>query len=77
MGTQVIYDVKHDGHHKARFVADSHLTEVPSESVYSRVVSLCAVRLDTFLADLNELKLWGTSIGNNYVESHTKEKSTE
>lgn len=36
----LVYDVKHDGRHKARCVADGHLTEVPVESVYSGVVSL-------------------------------------
>jgi hypothetical protein len=28
----------------------------------------------TFLAELNDLKLWGTDIGNAYLESYTKEK---
>ena len=36
----LVYAVKHDGRHKARCVADGHLTEVPVESVYSGVVSL-------------------------------------
>jgi hypothetical protein len=31
----LVFDVKHDGRHKARLVADGHLTEVPLESVYS------------------------------------------
>jgi len=28
-----VYDVKHDGRHKARLVAGGHLTDVPIESV--------------------------------------------
>ncbi len=36
----LVFDVKHDGHHKSRLVADGHLTEVPLDSVYSGVVSL-------------------------------------
>ena len=36
----LVYAVKHDGRHKARLVADGHLTDVPLESVYSGVVSL-------------------------------------
>ena len=36
----LVYDVKHDGRHKARLVADGHLTDVPVDSVYSGVVSL-------------------------------------
>jgi hypothetical protein len=35
-----VFDVKHDGRHKARYVAGGHLTDVPNESVYSGVVSL-------------------------------------
>jgi hypothetical protein len=70
----MVYDIKHDGRHKARLVADGHLTDVPLESVYSSVVSLRAIRLVTFLAELNALELWGTDIGNAYLESYTKEK---
>ena len=36
----LVYAVKHDGRHKARLVADGHLTDIPLESVYSGVVSL-------------------------------------
>ena len=70
----LVFDMKHDGRHKARLVADGHLTEVPLGSVYSSVVSLRSIRIVTFLAELNELELWGTDIGNAYLESFTKEK---
>jgi hypothetical protein len=69
-----VYDVKHDGRHKSRFVAGGHLTEVPVESVYSGVVSLRSLRLCVFLAELNKLELWGADIGNAYLEAETKEK---
>ena len=36
----IVYNVKHDGCHKACLVADGHLTIVPLKSVYSGVVSL-------------------------------------
>jgi hypothetical protein len=36
----IVYDVKHDGRHKARLVADGHLTDIPLDSVYSGIVSL-------------------------------------
>jgi hypothetical protein len=36
----LIYDVKHDGRHKARLVADGHITNIPVDSVYSGVVTL-------------------------------------
>jgi hypothetical protein len=29
----LVFDVKHDGRHKARFVGSGHLTDVPTESV--------------------------------------------
>ena len=31
--THLIFAVKHDGRHKARMVADGHLTDAPAESV--------------------------------------------
>jgi hypothetical protein len=69
-----VFDVKHDGRHKARLVADGHLTAVPFESVYSGVVSLRGFRLVLFLAELNKLELWATDIGNAYLEAFTSEK---
>jgi hypothetical protein len=36
----IVYDVKHNGSHKARVVADGHLIDIPLDSVYSGVVSL-------------------------------------
>jgi len=36
----LIFDIKHDGRHKARLVADGYLMEIPVESVYSGVVSI-------------------------------------
>jgi hypothetical protein len=36
----LVFDVKHDGCHKACYVAGGHLTNIPNESVYSGVVSL-------------------------------------
>jgi len=35
----LVFDMKHDGHHKSRLVADGHLTEVLLDSIYSGVVS--------------------------------------
>ena len=47
-----VFDVKHDGRHKARLDADGHLTDEPLESVYSGVVSLRGFRIVLFLAKL-------------------------
>ena len=67
----MIYDVKHDGRHKARFVADGHLTDIPDDRVYSSVVSLRGLHILLFLAELNGLVVWGTDIANAYLEAIT------
>jgi len=69
-----VFDVKHDGRHKARLVANGALTEAPLESVYSGVVSLRGIRVLAFLSELNNMELWATDIGNAYLEAETKEK---
>ena len=69
-----MFDVKHDGRHKARLVADGHLTDVPLDSVYSGLVSLRGLRIVLFLAELNNLELCATDIENAYLEAVTKEK---
>jgi hypothetical protein len=38
------------------------------------VVLLEGVRIVTYLAELNGLELWGTYVGNAYLELYTKEK---
>ena len=69
-----VYAVKHDGRHKSRIVAGGHLTDAPVESVYSGVVSLRGVRFTVFLAELNDLKVYQTDVGNAYLKAKTKEK---
>ena len=56
------FDVKHDGRHCARSVADSHPTDVPVESDCAGAVSLGGFTLLVFLAELNGSKLWRTDI---------------
>jgi hypothetical protein len=34
----LIFDVKHDGRHKVRLIADGHITDIPQESVYLGVI---------------------------------------
>ena len=69
-----VYDVKPDGTRKARFVAVGHLIPLPAnESSYSSVVSLRGLRLVIFIAELNKLQIWGTDIGNAYIQAFTKE----
>lgn len=70
----LVFDVKHDGRHKARLVADGHLTSPVLEGIFSGVVTLLGFRLVSFLADLNGLLLWATDVGNAYLEALTDEK---
>ena len=69
-----VFDVKATGKCKSRFCAGGNGTEVPSSSVYSGVVSLQGIRMVTFIAELNDMELWATDIGNAYLESVTSEK---
>ena len=70
----LVFAVKFDGRHKARLVADGHLTPEPIENIYSGVVSLRNLRLVISLGKLNNLELWGADIGNAYLEAFTDEK---
>jgi hypothetical protein len=71
----LVYDVKHDGCHKARIVANGHLMMVPIDSVYSGVILLYGICTLVFLAELNGLQTWwSTDIGNAYLDAKTKEK---
>ena len=69
-----VFDVKHCGKFKARLVADGHLTKEPMETVYSGVVSITNPRLAMFLAEHNNLELWGADVGNAYLQALTREK---
>ena len=70
----LVFACKHDGRHKARMVADGHLTDVPVESVYSGVVSLRGIRLLMFIAELNGQQTWSTDITLAYLEAKTSER---
>ena len=69
----LIYDIKHDGRHKARLIVDRHMTNVPDGNVYSSVVSLRGLCMLLFIAELNSIEIWGTDIGNAYLEALTSE----
>jgi hypothetical protein len=49
----LVFDVKHDGCHKARYVAGGHLTNIPNVSVYSGVVSLRGIRMQASTVETN------------------------
>ena len=62
----LVFSIKFDGRHKARLVADGHLTPEPIENIYSGVVSLRNLRLVLFLSKLNNL-----DNGEMTLEMHT------
>jgi hypothetical protein len=70
----IIYAVKHDGRHKAQFVAGGHLTTETVESVYSGVVSIRGLCLVMLLNELNGLEIYTADVGNAYLEAYTREK---
>ena len=60
-----VFDVKHCGKFKARLLADGHFTKEPMETVYS----------GKFLAEPNNLELWGADAGHAYnLQALTREK---
>ena len=58
----------------SKLLADGHLTKETTETIYSGVVSLRNLRLAMFLAELNNLQMWGADAGNAYLQALTKEK---
>ena len=69
-----IFDVKADGRHKSRVVANGYLTATPAESVYSGVLLLRGLRTSVFISELYSMIPWVTDIGNAYLEAKTLEK---
>ena len=55
-------------------MADGHITDIPVESDYSRVVSLCDTRIIVLLVNTNIMETWATDIGNTYIETKTLNK---
>ena len=70
----LVYDVKQDGRRKSRLVAGGHMTGPNTDTYYSSVVSLRAMRMMIFLAELNGMELISADIGNAYLEAYTDEK---
>jgi hypothetical protein len=68
------FDVKMDLRRKVRIVAGGHVTDPPTTEVYSSVVARDSVRIMFLIAQLNNLELMMTDIGNAYLNAKTKEK---
>ena len=59
LSVHFVFDVQHCGKFKARPVADGHFTKEPNETVYSGM----------FLAESNNLELWGADGGTTFKHS--------
>ena len=70
----MVFDVKIDFTHKARFVAVGHLTDAPDSITYSSVVSRDSVRIFLLLAELNGLDIMACDVGNAYLNAPCREK---
>ena len=70
----LIFAVKYDGRHKARLVADGHLTPEPVESIYSGVVSLRNLKLVIFLGKPTILS-YGEQMLAMLILKHPQRKS--
>ncbi len=70
----MIFDIKCDFTHKARFVAGGHWTDVSSQLTYSSVVTRDSVRIAFLIAALNELYILAADVGNAYLQAPAREK---
>ncbi|KAL7539628.1 hypothetical protein ACHAWF_006464 [Thalassiosira exigua] len=70
----IIFDVKTDFTHKARFVANGSTTDTPSALTYSSVVSRDSIRIALLVAVLNDLDIFACDIGNAYLNAPCKER---
>ena len=59
----MIFAIKHDGRHQARFVTRGHLTQPSIESVYSGAVSIHSIHLTLLIAKLNRKSIIKLMLG--------------
>jgi hypothetical protein len=70
----MVFGIKVDFTHKARFVAGGHKAEAPKSITYSGVVSRDSIRIAFLLAALNEVDILAANIGNAYLNADCREK---
>jgi len=70
----LIFDIKLDGTHKARLVADGSNTPMSTDS-YSSVIAPEHVRLALIVATLNNLQHEMIDLENAYLHAVTKEQA--
>ena len=70
----MVFNVKMDLTHKARFVAGGHTTEAPASITYSSVVSRDSVRILFTAAALNDMDIYACDVNNAYLNAPCREK---
>ena len=69
-----IFDVKFDGHCKARLVANGSKMEQPKDDIFLGVIGLESVWLTFLIAQMNGLQVCAADIGNAFLYGQTREK---
>eukprot|EP00957_Ditylum_brightwellii_P210375 15364898-Ditylum_brightwellii.AAC.2 len=67
----LVYNVKQDGRHKARLVKGGYMTGPNNDTYYSSIISLRAMMVMIFPAELTGVELIAADIGNAYLEAYT------
>ena len=71
----MIFDVKPDGYHKARFVAGGHVTkDIPHQEAYALVIHVKNLQLLFLLSVINNKKLVTGDVSNTYLNARTNEQ---
>ena len=70
----MVFAVKHDGRHKARYVMNGAHTNPPEHDVFSPVVGIDTIRLLLFIAIHNNLEVRMADVTCAYLQATTKEK---
>jgi Reverse transcriptase (RNA-dependent DNA polymerase) len=70
----IVFDIKIDFTHKARFVAGGHGTNPPSTQTYSNVVSRESVRIALLIASLNDMEVVTADVQGAYLNAPCHEK---
>ena len=70
----MVFDVKFDGRHKCRYVANGSVTDELGDDIYSGVVGIDSVRIALLLAQLNGLQVCAGDVSCAFLQSQCKEK---
>jgi len=70
----MVFNIKVDFSHKARFIARGHRAEAPNSITYSSVVSHDSIHIVFLLTALNDIDILATDIGNTNLNADTGEK---